>query len=122
MTGRPAAEFPPLPLRVTPSRCCPRPPVLASSTRCPAPGSPFRSPSALRAIMAEGGLTPSEAAKELEHHRHPQHDKHGETRREVIAVLEAVLLSVVTIVTAWAGYSAAKWGTESRLELAHGSA
>jgi hypothetical protein len=36
--------------------------------------------------------------------------------------LEAVLLSVVTIVTAWAGYSAAKWGTESRLELAHGSA
>jgi len=72
--------------------------------------------------MAEGGLTPSEAAKELEHHRHAQHDKHGETRREVIAVLEAVLLSVVTIVTAWAGYSAAKWGTESRLELAHGSA
>lgn len=68
------------------------------------------------------GLTPSEAAKELEHHRHAQHGEHGEHRREVIAVLEAVLLSLVTIVTAWAGYSAAKWGTESRLELAQGSA
>ena len=45
-----------------------------------------------------------------------------QARREIIAVLEAVLLSVVTIVTAWAGYSAAKWGTESRLELAQGSA
>ncbi len=39
-----------------------------------------------------------------------------------LAVLEAVLLSVVTIVTAWAGYSAAKWGTDSRLDLAHASA
>ena len=69
------------------------------------------------------GLTPSEAAKELERHRQEdQGVEHGEVRREVIAVLEAVLLSVVTIVTAWAGYSAAKWGTESRLELAHGSA
>jgi hypothetical protein len=46
----------------------------------------------------------------------------GRHRREVVAVLEAVLLSVVTIVTAWAGYSAAKWGTESRLELSHASA
>ena len=71
--------------------------------------------------MAEG-LTPSEAAKELEHHRHAEQGTHGEHRREVIAILEAVLLSVVTIVTAWAGYSAAKWGTESRLDLAHGSA
>ncbi|TCN35256.1 hypothetical protein EV644_11649 [Kribbella orskensis] len=71
--------------------------------------------------MAEG-LTPSESAKELEHHRHAEQGTHGEHRREVIAILEAVLLSVVTIVTAWAGYSAAKWGTESRLDLAHGSA
>ncbi len=68
--------------------------------------------------MSEG-LTPAEAAKELEHHRHAQQ---GEHRREFIAILEAVLLSLVTIVTAWAGYSAAKWGTESRLELSQGSA
>ena len=36
-------------------------------------------------------------------------------------MIEAVLLSVVTVVTAWAGYSAAKWSTESRVELAHAS-
>jgi hypothetical protein len=33
-----------------------------------------------------------------------------------------VLLSTVTIVAAWAGYSAAKWGTESSLNLAKASA
>jgi hypothetical protein len=43
------------------------------------------------------------------------------TRREVVEIVEAVLLSVVTIVTAWAGYSAAAWSTQSRLELAHAS-
>ncbi len=67
--------------------------------------------------MAEG-LSPSEVAKELERDRHAEAAEH---RREIIAVLEAVLLSVVTIVTAWAGYSAAKWSTESRLDLAHAS-
>ena len=39
-----------------------------------------------------------------------------------ISVLEALLLSVVTIVAAWSGYSAAKWGTESSLNLAKASA
>ncbi len=33
-----------------------------------------------------------------------------------------MLLSVVTIVAAWSGYSAAKWGTESSLKLAKASA
>jgi hypothetical protein len=32
---------------------------------------------------------------------------------------EALLLSLVTIAAAWSGYAAAKWGTESRIELAH---
>jgi hypothetical protein len=36
-------------------------------------------------------------------------------------VTEAVLLSVVTIVTAWASFSAAKWSTESRVEIAQAS-
>ena len=36
-------------------------------------------------------------------------------------MIEALLLSVVTIVTAWAGFSAAKWSTESRLQLAEAS-
>ena len=37
-------------------------------------------------------------------------------------MVEAVLLSMVTILAAWAGYSAAKWSTESSLNLAKASA
>jgi hypothetical protein len=33
----------------------------------------------------------------------------------LIAVAEAVLLSIVTITAAWSGYSAAKWHAESSL-------
>ena len=62
--------------------------------------------------------TPGEAIEPGQRHHEPP----AERRRELIAVLEVVLLSVVTIVTAWAGYSAAKWGTDSRLDLAHASA
>jgi hypothetical protein len=39
-----------------------------------------------------------------------------------ISIVEAVLLSVVTLTAAWSGYSAAKWGTESSLQLAKASA
>jgi hypothetical protein len=39
-----------------------------------------------------------------------------------ISIIEALLLSVVTIVAAWSGFSAAKWGTESTLKLAQASA
>jgi hypothetical protein len=44
---------------------------------------------------------------------------HGAPRRILIA--EAVLLAIVTIVTAWAGYAASKWSTESRTQLARAS-
>ena len=40
----------------------------------------------------------------------------------LIAIVEAVLLSIVTITAAWSGYSAAKWHTESSLNLAKASA
>ena len=67
------------------------------------------------------GLSASEAAEELHRHRHHVMG-HGESHvGSLIPVLEAVLLSVVTIVTAWAGYSAAKWSTDSRLQLAEAS-
>jgi hypothetical protein len=36
-----------------------------------------------------------------------------------VQIGEALLLSLVTIAAAWSGYAAAKWGTESRIELAH---
>jgi len=42
-----------------------------------------------------------------------EHAKHSGR----VSVVEAVLLSVVTIVVAWAGFSAAKWETESSLDL-----
>jgi hypothetical protein len=65
------------------------------------------------------GLSPSEVAKELRHHHHQ--DEARQAIGRAAPVIEVVLLSVVTIVTAWAGYSAAKWSTESRLDLAHAS-
>ena len=34
---------------------------------------------------------------------------------------EAVLLALVTITAAWAGYSASRWGTESRVDIAQSS-
>ena len=36
-------------------------------------------------------------------------------------ICEAVLLALVTITAAWAGYSAARWGTASRVEIAQSS-
>jgi len=70
-------------------------------------------------VADEGGETPEEAPPKGPDASRPE--RQGRRRREVIAILEAVLLSVVTIVTAWTGYSAAKWDTDSRLNLAHAS-
>jgi hypothetical protein len=70
--------------------------------------------------MAEG-LSPTEVGKEIaahaEHHRHADKSRH-----DALTITEAVLLSVVTILAAWSGYSAAKWNTESRVTLAEASA
>ncbi len=66
------------------------------------------------------GLAPAEVGKEIgEHSRH--RGGHGRHER-VIAISEALLLSVVAIIAAWSGYSAAKWSTESSLKLAKASA
>ncbi len=69
------------------------------------------------------GLSPIEVGKEIgehaDHGREHGGDGHG---ARLISVSGAVLLSVVTIVAAWSGYSAAKWGTESSLKLAKASA
>jgi hypothetical protein len=66
------------------------------------------------------GLSPIEAHKELEHHqRHAAkaEGKHG----QALQVAEAIVLALVTLTAAWSGFAAAKWGTESRLELAAAS-
>jgi hypothetical protein len=67
------------------------------------------------------GLSATEVGKEIgEHAKHTAHGAEGTTGRHVqlISIMEAVLLSIVTITAAWSGYSAAKWSTESSLNLA----
>ncbi|HSS81250.1 MAG TPA: hypothetical protein VLK24_08645 [Gaiellaceae bacterium] len=67
--------------------------------------------------MAEG-LSATEVGKEIaEHQKHAAHAQ----RDRLVAIFEAVLLSVVALLAAWSGYSAAKWGTESSLSLAKAS-
>ena len=69
------------------------------------------------------GLSATEVGKEIGEHAKHTREHGGDRRRDrLISVLEALLLSVVTIVAAWSGYSAAKWGTESSLNLAKASA
>ena len=79
--------------------------------------------------MAEG-LSPIEAGKKLHEHgetltreadgaeaAHGAADRHS----RIVQIGEAVLLALVTITAAWAGYSAARWGTASRVEIAQSS-
>jgi len=79
------------------------------------------------------GLSPSEVGKEISEHRarvaEEEEEKEGkgtaaETkgRDRLITIIEAVLLAVVAVLAAWSGFAAAKWGTESSLQLAKASA
>ena len=72
------------------------------------------------------GLSAAEVGKEIaEHHEHVEHHEHdaGEHtgRDRLISIFEAVLLSLVALMAAWSGYSAAKWSTESSISLAKAS-
>ena len=71
------------------------------------------------------GLSASEVGKEIAEHREHTAAEHAPAehaqRDRWIAIIEAVLLSVVALLAAWSGYSAAKWGTESSLSLAKAS-
>lgn len=75
------------------------------------------------------GLSTSEVGKELaEHHEHSEHAEHNGhatpehgRRHRWASILEALLLSIVALMAAWSGYSAAKWGSKSSLSLAKAS-
>jgi hypothetical protein len=74
--------------------------------------------------MAEG-IDPIEAGKKLHEHgeKHEQagkgsHEGNSGRHSRIVQICEAVLLALVTIAAAWAGYSAARWNTASRVELA----
>ena len=79
--------------------------------------------------MAEG-LDPIEAGKKLHEHGASLHeqtergdgdDGSGDRHSRIVQICEALLLALVTITAAWAGYSAARWGTASRVEIAKSS-
>jgi hypothetical protein len=78
--------------------------------------------------MAEG-LDPIEAGKKLHEHGDVSHrsddeddsGKSGDRHSRIVQICEALLLALVTITAAWAGYSAARWGTESRVDIAQSS-
>ena len=59
------------------------------------------------------GLSSAEVGKEISEHAEREGGRHD----RVISIIEAVLLSVVALVAGWSGYSAAKWGTASSLDL-----
>jgi hypothetical protein len=63
------------------------------------------------------GLSATEVGKEI-----GEHAEHGPRQSRALSITEAILLSLVAILAAWSGYSAAKWGTESSLKLAKASA
>jgi hypothetical protein len=77
------------------------------------------------------GLDPIETGKKLHEHGEAQEQQAegksdqggtGEGHSRIIQICEAVLLSIVTVTAAWAGYSAARWGTVSRVDIAKSSA
>jgi hypothetical protein len=68
------------------------------------------------------GLSPIEVGKEVHEHNKEPHEHAASVASDrhsrIVQIGEALLLSLVTIAAAWSGYAAAKWGTESRIELA----
>lgn len=76
------------------------------------------------------GLDPIETGKKLHEHGETlakeaggEHGDGEDSSRHsrIVQICEAILLALVTITAAWAGYSAARWGTDSRVEIARSS-
>ena len=76
------------------------------------------------------GLNPIEAGKKLHEHGEAAQEQaaegngHGnfaDRHSRIVQIGEAVLLALVTITAAWAGYSASRWGTASRIDIARSS-
>lgn len=67
------------------------------------------------------GLSPEEVGKEIGHHAKSSHEEARDRTDRRVSITEAVLLSIVALVAGWSGYAAAKWSTESRVDLAEAS-
>jgi hypothetical protein len=59
--------------------------------------------------MAEGTGTPEIAHGILHRHEKPEEDEKREWHDEAIEILEAILLAIVAVATAWSGYQASVW-------------
>ena len=79
--------------------------------------------------MAEG-LNPIEIGRKLHEHGEAANQRSEEEggqggssdrHSRIVQICEAVLLALVTVTAAWAGYSAAKWSTASRVDIARAS-
>jgi hypothetical protein len=68
--------------------------------------------------MAEVTSNVEFAHKVHELHEQSHHHGGGDSHSEWIEILEAVVLAIVAIATAWAGYQAAKWDARSAEEYA----
>jgi hypothetical protein len=74
------------------------------------------------------GLSPAEVSKEIAEHKersaHEAETEHEQPARHDrrLSIAEALLLSLVAVLAAYSGYAAAKWGTESSIQLAKASA
>jgi hypothetical protein len=67
------------------------------------------------------GLSAHEVGKEIAGHAAHGEDAAQDRRDRLVAIAEAILLSVVALLTAWSGFAAAKWSTEQRVGLADAS-
>lgn len=63
------------------------------------------------------------AADEIAEHaaEHKEHAGHGHGHERWLSITEAVVLSVVALLAAWSGYSAAQWDSESSTSIAESS-
>jgi hypothetical protein len=67
-------------------------------------------------------LSAAEVGKETSRHADETREHAAERRDRVLSIAEAALLSVVTLLAAWSGYSAAKWGSAGSIDLAEAAA
>jgi hypothetical protein len=67
------------------------------------------------------GMSADEVGKEIAHHAKHSGEGERDAHDRILSIAEAVLLSIVALMAAWSGYAAAKWSTESRVQLAEAS-
>jgi hypothetical protein len=68
------------------------------------------------------GLSAAEVGKGIHEHGEAHGERPLSRHAKLISIVEALLLSIVTLTAGWSGYAAAKWNTESSLHLAKASA